>query len=282
MSKDGVRTVRVDTRFDAYRNFLSDDWGERVLAIAAPAAKLSELTLDVMIEWRAAAYTMSLPASILDHVKAYHDSYVNTGEINTTFLRLAETIPTILARRVPELTSKPRLIRRLQEETVKIGAEFEAARRGGSVQFPLEDTWNAYVEHHVYQLSLWGSQRIAYVSIYNSYENFLVRAVSIAQATDRCRTTDKDFKERLAASFGDKLLATCWTSNALNVVRLARHSLSHAGGRLTDKLARQQHGFVVADGRIQVMPDNTKALFALLKDCVYLLAEQAVTMPEFL
>ena len=281
MKDDILRTVYVTTTLDAYRNFFSDDWGERVDRLTANKPKLSEIVFDLMMEWRAAAYTASLPVSILEHMKAYHDGFVKTGELNTNLLRLAQVIPAKLAQELPELAADPSLIRRIQEKLVDLGAKMEEARDNATMEFPLEETWQSYLQEHVYQLSLWGSQRICFVSIYNSYENFLIRAVCIAQSIDSCRTSNKDFKKYLVESFGGPLQDKCWTGSDVNIARLARHALSHAGGRVTDKLEKQDHGFVIRDGRIQVVPEKTKALFSLLKDCVYSLAEKAITMPQF-
>lgn len=281
MTDDFHRNVHIDTRFDSYRNFFSDDWGSRLATIACTSAKLFPLIFDLMMEWRGAAYTASLPVSILEHVRSFHDGFVNTGEINTTLLRLAQMIPAELARDLPDMTTDPSLVRRLQERIVDIGARLEDARGSAQITFPMEETWQSYLGEHAYQLSLWGSQRICYVSIYNSYENFLVQCVKIAGSLDDCRTTDKAFKKRLADLFGPQLKEKCWTNNELNIVRLVRHALTHAGDRVTKQLAKQNHGFVVLGDRIQVTPDKTKGLFSLLKDAVSALAEKAAKMSEF-
>lgn len=281
MSDEIIREVYIDTRFDSYRNFFSDDWGERIDALTADIPKLSPLVFDVMMEWRAAAYTASLPVSILEHMKAFHDGFVRTGEINTTLLRLMEIVPGALARKIPELTTDPSLMRRIQKELVEIGATMEENRDPSGFEFPLEETWNSYLNEYAYQLSLWGSQRICYVSIYNSYENFLVRCVGIAKNIEGCRTTHKKFKKCIVDCFGKEMRDKCWTGPQVNIARLARHALSHAGGRETKRLAQQNHGFVVIDARIQVTPEKTKDLFALLKDAVFALCERAVIMPEF-
>jgi hypothetical protein len=188
-----------------------------------------------------------------------------------------------LASRVPDLSSDPGLVRRLQAEIVKVGAEFEEARDNVSIEFPLEETWQEYLGDHVFQLSIWGSQQIAYVSIYNSYDNFISELVRVALRLDECRTAGKEFKRQLRELFGDGLKEKCWTRAEFHVAREARHSLSHAGGRVTQPLAdiKPSHGFEVRDGRIQVTPDKTKALFALLKESAYALGEAAVGRPEF-
>ena len=214
-------------------------------------------------------------------MKGYHDSFVKTGEINTTLLRLAEGITAKLASEIPDVISEPSLIRRLQERIVKLGCDLEDSKLRDQIDFPLAEMWQSYLEKPAYQLSLWGSQRVCYVSIYNSYENFITRAVSIARSIASCRTTDRDFNKYLTDSLGSALFQKCWTRQAIHIARLARHALSHAGGRVTDDLGKQKHGFDVRDGRIQVTPTKTKELFAVLKDSVYALAEKATTMPEF-
>lgn len=273
--------VYITTSLESYRDFLSDDWATRIEALTTAAPKLSEIVLDLIVDWRAAAYTASLPAMALDQVKAYHDGYVNTSKINTAFLDLADVVIAKLATKLPELTVDPQLISRLRTAIVDLGVEWNDACRTTSVEFPTERVWNSCLNHIAYQLCLWGSQRICYVSIYNSYENFIVRALCVARSTDACRVTDHDFKDQFANSFGSNLLGKCWTRDAINVVRLVRHSLSHAGGCVTKHLAKQNHDFVLQDDRIQVTPDKTKALFSLLKDSVYALAEKAVAMPSF-
>ena len=281
MPEESIRTVYLNTKHEDYRNFFSDDWGERINRLTEHKPKLSELVFDLMMGWRAAAYTASQPLSILDHMKAFHDAFVNTGQINTTLLRLAEIIPGRLANDLPELTVDPTVVRRIREKLVDIGAEIENDRAEAQVEFPLEKTWESYLADDAFQLSLWGSQRICYVSIYNSYEDFLVRAVSIGSGIDGLRTTEKHFKKTLVGTFGEQIRDKCWTDPQINIARLARHAISHAGGRVTEALGKQNHGFVVRDGRIQIVPENTRALFAMLRDAAFALAESATEAEEF-
>ena len=283
MSDEIIRRVYVHTTPDSYRNFLSDDCAARIDALTSSAPKLSKLVLDVVLDWRAAAYAVSLPAMLPEQVKGYHDSFVNSGEINTTFLRLAEGICRKLVRRIPELTSDPPLIRRLQAEVVNLGSDLEAAKSGTEVEMPLDELWEEYIKLPAFYLGLWGSQRIGFVSIYNAYDNFVVEMVKVALSPPRCRSSDSGFNNLFASAFGEPLKAKCWTDGRLNIARAARHALSHAGGRVTKELAdlRPKHDFVLEEGRIQITPDKTKELYGLLKDCVYALSEEAVTMPEF-
>jgi hypothetical protein len=122
------------------------------------------------------------------------------------------------------------------------------------------------------------------VSIYNSYDNFVAQLVGIALSLDECpRTAGKKFKHLFRDAFSDDLKKKCWTKHEIQVFREVRHALSHAGGRVTAELdeLRPKHDFIVVEDRIQVTPDKTKSLFAVLKDCVYALSEVAVGMPQF-
>lgn len=273
--------IFIDNQFDSYHNFFSDDWGERILALVTGSPTLHQFVFDLLMDWRAAAYTAALPAQILEHVKHFHDGYLSESEPNTFLLRFSEGVIGRLALEIPELTRDPPLLRRLQTKIVELGAETQDIHRKVKIEFPMEETWQDYLKFSAYQLSLWGSQRICYVAIYNSYENFLTQCVATANGIAKCRTTNRDFKRLFADVFGEPLHDQCWSNNAVNIARLARHALSHAGGRVTPDLAKQNHDFVVTDNAIQVIPANTKELFNLLKECAYSLAEAARTMPQF-
>ena len=278
-----IRNIFLRTRPEAYRNYLTDAWCERIESLTSSSPHLSELVFDIVLEWRAASYAASLPALIPEHTKTYHDSFVNTGQVNTTLVRLAEGISGNLARRIPELTSDPSLIRRIQTAIVNLGSDLEAAKSDNEGEMSLDGIWNDYLKLPPFFLGLWGSQRIVYMAIYNSYENFFVQLVRTATGNQRCRAGDSDFNKLVVVAFDSGIKEKCWTDNRLSVARLARHSLSHAGGRVTEELdkIRPKHEFAVEGDRIQITPDKTKALFELLSDCVYAAAEKAVGMSQF-
>lgn len=275
------RNVRVDIRHQSYRNCFSDDWGERIHALTENCPALAELVMDLTMAWRGAAYTVSLPLTTLDHTKLYHDTFVQTGKLNTQFLKLMEIVPKLLANKIPELTSDGNLIRRLQQELVEISAQVSESDTCKNVELPLEGLWDAQLKEPAFQLSIWGSQRICYSALFGAYENFLVRCVRIATQREGIRSTDKDFNKQIVDGFDALIRDKCWTNNRFAIAREARHSLLHAGGRLTKKLSKQKHDFVVTHDRIQVMPDNIKSLFELLKDAAFELSEVAVNKPEF-
>jgi hypothetical protein len=107
---------------------------------------------------------------------------------------------------------------------------------------------------------------LVYVSVYNSYEVFLVRGLALARGESKLRTQDKKFKDKLRESFGDPVLIEAWTDPQLNLHRLVRHCLTHAGGKLTPELRGKSLPVEVVAGAIHVVPQNIRDLYAVLKN----------------
>ena len=93
----------------------------------------------------------------------------------------------------------------------------------------------------------------------------------------------KIFKQEFASAFGTDVLKRCWLDDPVAIARLARHALSHAGGRETDELRdyRPRHGFDIEGGELQVKATDTRQLFDHLKERAYVLVAKAVTIPSF-
>jgi hypothetical protein len=234
-----------------------------------------------MVDWRAAAYTAAMPVQIIEHMKAFHNKFVNEEVTNTALLDVTGKIIEKLGTMVDSLSAEPGTVRKLRAAIIDIGAEFQRARNSITIEFPLEATWNDYLTNTAYKVSLWGSQRVCYVAIYNAYENFLARCVATAGNLRRCRTSDRRFRRHFVEAFNEQLLERCWLDAGVEMARLARHALSHAGGRLTCALRGKEHRFVVRDEVIQIAPDDTRALFGLLTERAAELAAAAAALPQF-
>ncbi|NQU20477.1 MAG: hypothetical protein HQ567_04285 [Candidatus Nealsonbacteria bacterium] len=278
---DWKKNIFVDDRLESYRNFFSDDWGHRMDALVNDAATLRELVFDLMMDWRGAAYTVSFPAQMLEHFRGFAEGFANDSEPNTGILSLVDTLLAKVSRDLHELPAEPQLQRKLREKFVKVAAELKEAQDAVQQTLPVEQLWQDYLGHDVFQMTLWSSLRICYVAIYNAYDNFVGQCTSVACNGERTRTTTRDFKQKFKSAFGDPAFQRCWGNSGIHVARLARHALSHAGGRKTDALSRQSHNFRVEDGVIHVTPSDVKELYSTLKDAAFGLAEVAKHKPEF-
>ena len=141
--------IFIDDRMESYRNFFGDDWGQSMEALTAAAPKLDRLVLDLMLDWRGAAYTVSSPAIMVDHFRSFAEGYVNDPEPNTSLLCLAGNLLTKLSRELPEISADPQLQRKLRDKYVAVGAELLDAQSKVRMEFPIDQIWHDYVKHHV-------------------------------------------------------------------------------------------------------------------------------------
>lgn len=282
MAMESLRNIYLVTDIDAYRGYFSDDWARRVSEITFQRPLLDKLFLGLAMSWRAAAYTVSLPVQLLDHTKQYHDGFVNSGDVNSHILRLASVIPAKLVQKLPELVNDPLLLNRLSRAIISVGVEVDDAIAQSRLPFPMQASWEEHLANHVFQLMLWNSQRICFTSVYNSYESFIVQCLKSAIGVEKCRTSDKrTFRDQMEKAFGAAVFEACWAQDSVNIARVARHSLAHADGAVTNDLGRLNHGFVVTDGCIQITPDDVKKLFSVLKNAAEVLIQNAVALDAF-
>jgi hypothetical protein len=274
--------IFIDDRMESYRNFFGDDWGQSMEALTAAAPKLDRLVLDLMLDWRGAAYTVSFPAIMLDLFRSFAEGYVNDPEPNTSLLRLADSLLAALSQKLPEISADPQLQRKLRETHVAMAAELRDAQSKVRMEFPIDQIWHDYVKHHVYRITIWSSLRICYVAIYNAYDNYVCQCISTANNGLEVQTTPKkNFNAKFKGAFGEQAFQKCWANSDIIIARLARHSLSHAGGRETRKLADRSHHIHVLDGVLQIAPKDVKELYVTLKDAAYELADVAKDLSEF-
>lgn len=282
MKEQVVRHIFVHDVLDSYRNFFDNEWSAKLLSVARGRKHLEELLYDLILEWRGAVYTTALPHELLESIRNFHDGFVKSNTPNTDLLRLSEGIRTRFNKEIDELRLDTSLSRIIQEKIVQIGAEIIELHKNAPIEFPIEQGWQDYLEIPAYKISIWGSQRISFVALYNSYDNFITQCTRIAKGLNEYRRKrEKEFKKDFRDAFGEELLKICWTNDELNMFRAARNSLTHAGGRVTDELRKYKHDFELEDDRIQVTPDKTKALYNLLKKSVLALSEKAAAMQQF-
>ncbi|WP_372721646.1 hypothetical protein [Novipirellula sp.] len=127
-----------------------------------------------------------------------------------------------------------------------------------------ENIWQQYLSLHPFHVGLHGTMRLVYLAVYGAYENFLVRSLSIAHNGKPIRVTSSDFKKDFRDKLG-VLIDDAWFAEDIRIARLVRHSLMHAGGRVTDDLRRCKIPLVVHNDFLNVFPEHVFALYNALK-----------------
>jgi hypothetical protein len=203
------------------------------------------------------------------------------------------------ARRFSDLTETTRL----SEPALNLildwkGAAFTAAMPWVLIRLPGDpyNRWDYYMGIGTFKTTLWSSQRICYAAIYHAYENFVTRCV--AEAKNKPNYRPKKHKRTPTEALGDDLNDIipgagdyCLKDAHVDFARLVRNALAHNGGRSAPEIEAKNtehktdggrvHKLMILDGMIQVVPDDTRFLFDLLKQKVLWLAEKAKDHPKY-
>jgi hypothetical protein len=278
---DPNRQLFVDDRIDSYIGYLSSEWPQRVSDAAKSAPVLDDILLDLLLAWRTTAYTASMPAVFVQSLQTATESYVSTVSPDSSVIAFADAVLARLSRKLPQIVEDGQLRAELAKELVTLTADIRDARATAKVKVPLEPIWRSYLQLDAFAMGVWSSQRVCYVAFYSAYENFLIRCVKQALGVKQLRTTSAEFKPALRSRFGRDILDSCWGNSDMNLARLVRHALSHAGGRETDDLRRHRHKITLVDGVLQIAPDDNHSLLKTLKSAVEALVGGAANLSQF-
>ena len=258
--------IFVDDRLESYGGYLPEEWAWGVSKAAACSPVLDEFVLDLVLDWRTTSYTAAMPAIAVRAVQQSLVGYAGCKVPERGVRGLAAEMLRRLARRVPELTKNRGLRSRTRQAVEGIAAEVSWQTAGIETEVPIDPLWKGFLDAPAFKMSLWSSQRVAFVAFYNAYESFLIRCLKHALAVDRLRTSDKEFKAALKSAVGADLTDVCWAGADLNLARTVRHALSHNGGRETEDLKRLgRHGFVILGGVLQIVPEDNHKLVGRLR-----------------
>ncbi len=263
------RRIYTETDINAYRGYVPDDWGEATIGPIPVGTVLERLLLDLGISWRSASYTAQMPATSIRGMHAAavgRSSFVSPDSSIVTF---SEGIIGRLAQRIPELTENGSLRAKLIAELATIAAEFRDQAAAVKNEFPVEPIWSEFMEDVAFRISLWESQRAAYVAFYNAYEAFIVRCLKVGTGRPSLRSNDKTaFNEALRTGLAKDISGPCWSHHEINIARLVRHALSHNNGHETEDLRKQKHGIRLVGDILQIVPEDIHKMLRRLRKAV--------------
>jgi len=260
---------------------MSDEWTGQVYDASKGTAALYQMVVDLVLAWRTTAYTAMMPATSIKAMQAATLGYAKYVTPDGSVISYSEAVLAKVSRKVPELVENRNLRANLMSELVTVADEFRTARAAVTPEMPIEPLWQEFLEQDAFRLSVWASQRVAYVAFYNAYEAFLVDCAKRALAVRSLRATSDEFKEALRTGFAKDISAPCWTHHEINNARLVRHALSHAGGRETSDLKKQKHSIRLLGGVLQIVPDDNHKMLKRLRAGVDVVVTVAVADPKF-
>lgn len=265
------RKIYTDSNLDAYSEYIPDEWGEKHIGPIPEGTVLERLLLDIAVLWRTVSYTAQMPSS---SIRGMHASAVGRSKFvspDKSVVRLADQIVEELRKRVPALIRSKNTGKIIGKELEKIGFEYRERLQKVMDDYPIEPIWAEFMKLTAFRLSVWSSQRVAYVCFYNAYEGFLVDCVKVATGETLLKTTNDSFRKGLRSSFSKDIADACWFHPEILRARLVRHALSHNGGRLTKDL-RNLTGIKldvkVIDNELQVIPKDNHDMLMRLRSAV--------------
>jgi hypothetical protein len=269
------KKIILDENAASYEPFYDYEWAEALMR-KAEGTQLDRTVSDLCASWRGASNTHIIPWIVMGTFKVFDEAV--TKLFRTYLSHMATTMGNLL---VKEMGTKLRNMQQkpLRDAVTTVSTSLHSMMNEDEFHIDVHHYWHEYLKKADFQYSIWASQRLCYAAIYYAFEDFLIRCVKLASGKEKCRTQDKDFKAVFREHFGDELLEKCWLDPKVNVARLVRHAIAHAGGRVTADLMACKHGLDVIDGELQVLLDDTKGLFSLLKERVQLLADAALALP---
>jgi hypothetical protein len=260
------RHIHTDPDIAAYAGYMPEDWGENTINPIPEGTVLERLLMDLAMGWRCASYTAQMPVT---SIRAMHAAALGRSKFvspDSSIVAYSEQIIAKLARRVPELVENSKLRARLLSELVSIAAEFRERAEAVKREFPIEPMWAEFRKEVGFEISLWASQRVAFVAFYNAYEAFIVDCLKVGTGRSQLRSTDKKpFNEALRCGLSADISAPCWWHHDINIARLVRHALSHNGGRETEDLKKQKHGIKLIGEELQIVPEDIHRMLRRLR-----------------
>ncbi|MFO0825598.1 MAG: hypothetical protein U0792_21165 [Gemmataceae bacterium] len=145
----------------------------------------------------------------------------------------------------------------------------------GQATYPIAAHWNEITNLSETQLSISGSQSLAFCAQIFAYECFLVACFESLGGDTEARPSGQKFWAEFKRLLGGDPRATYWDDRPVFIAREARNSIAHRGGKAKPELlAADPSLFISPEGIISVRPTDNHELFAVLKSKVsQLLAE---------
>jgi hypothetical protein len=260
------RTIHTETEMHGYEGYLPDEWCNKIVGLVPDGTVIDRVFLDLLMSWRSTAYTAQMPATA---VRALHAATLGRGNFvspDRSIVAYSDQIIQRLTQRVPELMDDRPLRATLVAELAMIASEFRDRAASVQEEYPIQPIWNHFMGDVAFRISLWASQRVAFVAFYNAYEGFLLDTLKVGTGLPSLRSTDKKvFNEALRTALGKDVSGPCWSHHEINIARLVRHALSHNGGRETVELRSHKHGVKLFGDALQIVPEDNHRMLRRLR-----------------
>lgn len=252
--------MSIDSRLESYRGYLGNEIFKKQFENVNLHNGVKDLLQRLLLEIRAHSYAASMSGFVAGAIESYNRGYAGGGSASH-FFRSLPLLMSRLKKEVPQLVKQPRVARKLERKLAELASAYYGMDKKIDVGISAEDVWIELQKEYVFLMGVWSSQRLAFLSSYNAYDNFMAGIVGLKLSMQSCRTTSRKFPFDLKEAFGENIAQNSWLSENAMAFREIRNSLSHAAGRVTENLRKLNHGVLVQNKYLQIWPGDIKRLY---------------------
>jgi hypothetical protein len=280
MANEPTRQIRIERDLDAYRITWEGTWSEEILQLA-DGAKLEEAIFALCVNWKSVLNAQMMPWFLVHSVRSFWKGYLRGQESGS------EQAVKVLAQELPRqmgdaLSNMKR--RLLTEKLTDIGRNMKSRREEDERDLDANELFSFFLDGAggaELALSIRGSQRTCYGTLFHSYEHFITECVALARGRDEYRPSNiKELHRDAAAVFGQAIADFALVDPEIDMARLVRNSLVHRGGKITNQLNGKNHGLVVVGDELQIVPDDNRKLLGTLQKRALTVAKKACDLPQ--
>lgn len=262
--KTVIAKPMIETRPEMYDTYLEYSW---VQSFTVPP-RLEDAFNSLWMAWKEAANTHRMPFLMLEGMKAFADSYVRSRPPKGR--RMVDAMQFVLARD-GELKREQK--KKMQSTLRKADRAEQIASE--SVRFPKEEYWKQIIGASEIQISIVGSQNLAFCAQVFAYECFVVACFEALGGNPKRRPSDERFWADFQLLLGGDPQKSFWDEPDISTAREVRNSFAHRAGKVKRNLMRKDHQFYISEmGVVSVMPHNNRELHVVLTEAVTELVDQ--------
>jgi len=286
MDDEVIGRIEIDPRLEQYRTFFGHEWCRDTASIVT-GTKLDQPFLTLVINWRAAANTHTMPWLFIHSLNQFWHGAVKHQNLTARLISaLADRIPNKMPGKATNMMRK-----KIAQAVREIAAEVEEAwKNDPDTEMEPEVLWQGYIHQTSnveFQAAIWGSQRLVFGALFFAFEHFVTTlvAIGLGKNEDKYRPNwnvlVSDAK-KLFDPVDPTLVPTHLDSQFITITRLARNCLAHRAGKISTELAQLNHGLLLdTEGVIQINPSYNQQCIRQLENRLTAVIEAAVKLPAF-
>jgi hypothetical protein len=294
------KKIFIDNQLSDYANLFTGPDAKKIIDLLDSKSDYYPILFNFTADLRSISNSHSFPFYSIQAVEGYDKGYQSVYMKKEDAAFYSDKLVGMAIERIEKHGKLPKQIRPLLiKEFKEIGKKIEIARKKANEihKFPTDELWEDNLKQYEYRTAIWSMVRICFMSIFSTYEYFIVDIVRKKLGDDSIRTTDRDFDNKFKTALDARLLSRAWKSADMQFIREVRNCIAHNGGIPSEKLKTWKgriyevnsnnyrvdshtvkgDNVPLCDGQIQITPIVNKWMIGLLCESVKQIASKVAS-----